>query len=332
MFEPTAPKDMTATGLDDRLAWYADVARLAPSKHNAQPWRFVVRGGVLEIWSDELRRLPVSDAAGRETTISCGAAAQTAAVAAAALGVVLRVSVEAGHGGPLARLREAGIRLPTDHDRAMLAAVTRRRTDRGPLDMAPLDQALPFRLQDVAEEHNCTLRLVASPGDRRSLSRAVEIAHHQLMRNPEFDNELASWVRSPADLRRDGVPADATRGPMGSNGAEFVQRDFGLPGVAPAHDRADRDAPMVGILCSRGDAPADWVQSGRALMAVLLEATIAGASASYINQPVELPQTRDLLRTELGLPGPAQLILRIGAGAVVEATPRRPAREVITRM
>jgi hypothetical protein len=322
---------MTAAGLDDRLCWYADVARLAPSKHNAQPWRFVVRGGVLEVWSDELRRLAVTDAAGRELAIACGAAAQTAVVAAGALGVALKVSVATGAGGPLVRLREAGLRIPTEHDRALLAAVTRRRTDRGPLDMSVLDGTLPFRLQDVAESHGCTLRLVTSPGDRRGLARAVETAHHQLLRNPDYETELAEWVRSPVDLRRDGVPADATRGPSSSNAAEFVQRDFGLPGVTPAHDRDERDDPMVGILCSQADSVRDWVQTGRALMAVLLEATVAGASASYINQPVELPQTRDLLRTELDLPGPAQLILRLGAGALVAATPRRSAREVITR-
>jgi hypothetical protein len=327
----TPPKDMTPAGLDDRLCWYADVARLAPSKHNAQPWRFVVRGGVLEVWSDELRRLPATDPAGRELAISCGAAVQTAVVAAGALGVALKVSVATDAGGPLAWLREAGVRIPTDHDRALLAAVTRRRTDRGPLDMSVLDSTLPFRLQDLAEAHGCTLRLVSSPGDRSGLARAVELAHHQLLRNPDYEAELAEWVRSPIDLRRDGVPADATRGPGSSNAAEFVQRDFGLPGVAATHDRDEPDAPLVAILCSRTDGVTDWVQSGRALMDVLLEATVAGASASYINQPVELQQTRDLLRTQLDLPGPAQLILRLGAGAIVPATPRRAAHEVISR-
>lgn len=331
MSGPTAPRDLSPAGLADRLYWYADTARLAPSKHNAQPWRFVVRGGVLEIWSEELRRLPASDPQGRETTISCGAAAQTAVVAAAALGVQLQVSAEPTGGALVARLREVGVRLPEPHDRELLAAVTRRRTDRGPLDIEALDGGLPFRLQDVAEAHDCVLRLVATPGDRHGLARAIELAHHQLMRRPEIDEELAAWVRSPRDLRRDGVPADATRGAVGSNAAEFVQRDFGRPGVAPAHEREGADRPLVGILCSRADTPADWVASGRALMAVLLEATVGGASASYLNQPIELQQTRDLLRADLDLPGPAQLILRIGAGAVVEATPRLPAREVIVR-
>lgn len=35
---PVATADVTT-----RLAWYAALARWAPSKHNSQPWRFVVR-------------------------------------------------------------------------------------------------------------------------------------------------------------------------------------------------------------------------------------------------------------------------------------------------
>jgi len=84
--------------------------------------------------------------------------------------------------------------------------------------------------------------------------------------------------------------------------------------VPAAHDRAGIDNPLVGILCTSTDSRVDWLRCGRALMAVLLEATMAGANASYLNQPLELPRTRDLLRAELNLPGPPQLILRLGAG------------------
>ena len=47
-----------------------------------------------------------------------------------------------------------------------------------------------------------------------------------------------------------------------------------------------------------------------------------------INQPVEVPGIRALMRTVLDLPGEAQLVLRLGAGADVAATPRRPVEDV----
>src|SRR5450631_2175596 len=58
----------------DQLAFVARYAALAPSSHNAQPWRFHVRREWLELVADRQRSLPVSDPQDRELVIGCGAA------------------------------------------------------------------------------------------------------------------------------------------------------------------------------------------------------------------------------------------------------------------
>jgi hypothetical protein len=326
------PQDLVNAPTRVRVAWYADVARLAPSKHNSQPWHFLVHDDALEVHAETARRLPASDPRGRELRISCGAAVRAAEVAAAALGIDTAVSLfDAGDDGCLAEIRETGIRIPEPHDHDLLTAVTRRRTDRGPLDISVLDPALPFRLQNIAAGLGCVFQLVSSPGDRQTLARAVEIAHGMVLHEPQIEAELANWIRTPDDTRRDGVPSTATRGPASSYRATFVQRDFSTPGSPAAHDRTGRDDPLIGILCTPADSRVDWLRCGRGLMAVLLEATAAGANASYLNQPLELQRTRDLLRAELVLPGAPQLILRIGAGAPVPATARLPQDQVISQ-
>ncbi len=326
------PEGLTLAALEQRLEWYADVARLAPSKHNSQPWQFVIRDGLLEVYGDLGRSMPISDPRGRELRIACGAAVRAAEVAAAAIGAATTTALhEGGEHGCLAEIREIGIRLPERHDRELLTAVAGRRTDRGPLDITVLDAGLPFRLQDVAAEQGCVFRLISSPGDRLTMARAVELAHGMVLREPEMAAELADWVRPADDGRRHGVPATATRGLTASYTSEFVQRDFGLPGVAPEHDRIGVDKPLVGVLCTPSDTRLDWLMCGRGLMSVLLEATMGGASASYLNQPLELQRTRDLLRAELNLPGAPQLILRMGAGGTVAPTPRLAHDDVITR-
>ena len=322
------PDDGTA----ERLASYASVARLAPSKHNSQPWRFVVHGDALEVWRDTTRALPATDPLGREAVLACGAAVETACVAAAAVGERLAVAVwPDGASGPVARLREGERVHATEHDRALLAAVSRRRTDRGPLDASALPPSLPFLLQDVVAQRGCVLRLLRTGGDARTFAHVVEVADRQLSRRPDVVEELETWTREPHDPRTDGVSAGAARGPRASYTAPFVQRDFSRPDVTPSHDRAGVDAPLVGVLCTPRDAPPDWVHAGRALMAVLLEVTVAGGSASYLDQPIELPHTRELLVTDLQLPGPPQVALRIGVGGHVAPTPRRPAEEVVVR-
>lgn len=324
-----APLDAVPAALAERLRLYAAAARTAPSKHNAQPWRFRIAGEALHVLADRSRLLPATDPNGRELLVSCGAAVHAAVVAAAALGVRLEVArLPEGQDGPVAVLREGAALAVTDRDRERGDALLLRHTDRGPLDAGVLAPSLPFEVQDAASRHGCVLRLVQTEGERRTFGQVLDLADRQLVRRSEVVEEVQSWTRAPAQAHRDGVPAGASRG-AGAASAAFSQRDFSLPGVPAQHDRAGVDAPLIGVLCTPADRPPDWVLAGEALMDVLLTVTVAGGSASYLNQALEQRHTRDLLRGELALPGAPQVVLRLGAGGPVEATPRRPLQELL---
>jgi hypothetical protein len=254
---------------------------------------------------------------------------QLACVAVRALGREPQVTLlPDGNGSLLATVVEAGPREVTPYDEAVLAAVGRRRTDRGPLDASHLPPALAFRLQTDAAELGAALRLVSREGDRATLARLVERADRLLGQRGDVDRELITWLRNPDDRRDDGVPSDHTRGAAASSRAEFVQRDFSTSHSRPAHDRPGPDHPIVAVLCTPEDGVLDWLNAGRALAAVLLEAAMEGASASYLNQPVEEPAIRAELRDQLALPGVPQLVLRIGVGGTVVPTPRRALDDV----
>ena len=149
-----------------------------------------------------------------------------------------------------------------------------------------------------------------SEGEVRALSRLVEQADRLLARTPEVVQELQAWVRRPDDARDDGVPATASRAISSSYTAPFVQRDFSAPQVDPAHERDGADDPLVAVLCTPGDTPLHWLEGGRALMAVLLDLTVSGGAASFLNQPLEAPGLRDvpvvprLDLTQVRLPDP----------------------------
>lgn len=313
----------TAT-IRKRQAWYTAVARWAPSKHNSQPWQFTVRESCLEVSLDTSRLLYASDPMWREAIIACGAAVHLVQVAARALGHETAVIVlPDGDVSILARITESGDHPVTQQDRARLAAIATRRTDRGPLDAGVLSPSLPFLLQRAAFKEHAALRLVSTAGDRRTLSTLVDRADRLSARDGQADAELTHWLREPGDLRDDGVSTSSTRGPLSSHRAEFVQRDFSSATSQPDHDRAGTDDPIVCVLSTDADRPADWLTAGQALAAVLLRATMEGAQASYLNQPIEQPPLRHQLQEDLALPGPPQLVLRLGAGGVVRTPPRR---------
>ena len=326
--EPETASDDALT----RLTWYASQARWAPSKHNSQPWRFLVREHALEVWADPSRLLVETDAHRRELVLSCGAAMHLATVAARAHGVEPLVTVlPDGPGGCIARLVENGARAVTRAERDLLEAVPRRRTDRGPLDADDLPPTLAFELRERAAEQGARLSTVITPGDRASLADLVARADRLLVQAGGADRELARWVREPGDPRTDGVPSDHTRGPAASYRAEYVQRDFSTPESKPAQDRPGADRPMLAVLCTPADGTSDHVRAGAALAAVLLHATVAGANASYLNQPIEHAPTRVLLRDQLRLDGIPQLVLRLGRGGGVTPPSRRSQDDLVFR-
>jgi hypothetical protein len=106
----------------------------------------------------------------------------------------------------------------------------------------------------------------------------------------------------------------------------------------PARAEAERDrrrargTRALVVLSTREDGPAAWTAAGEALQRVLLRATAAGLTASYLNAPIEVPSLRPLLREVLGEAGLPQIMLRIGYGLDVPATPRRPVDEVLRRV
>src|SRR5690348_4753647 len=77
-----------------------------------------------------------------------------------------------------------------------------------------------------------------------------------------------------------------------------------------------------------GQRQEDWLRAGQALQRVLLTATQRGLATGILTQPLE---TRDawLVRDPGAGSGWPQLILRIGYGLPVSASPRRPVRDVL---
>jgi hypothetical protein len=85
----------------------------------------------------------------------------------------------------------------------------------------------------------------------------------------------------------------------------------------------------VVVLTTVADTAYDWVVAGRALSALLLQATHEHVVAQPLGQATDVPGTRGELRRELGIVGVPQLMLRLGRAESTPQTPRRPVAEVL---
>lgn len=313
---------------DAVLRTAAETALHAPSIFNTQPWHWRVRNGALELRADRSRQLGVTDPAGRMLTISCGIALHHALVAIGAAGY--RTLVERLPDGDdpdlIARIAITGPGEITDT--RLRDAIPRRHTDRRPFADAPVPDGLVDRLRLAAELRGVYLAELGATTLVRfqvTAARAGELTEN----DPAHQAELSEWTHRPADAGDGVTPSTAVaptprRIPLRSffpDGAEGL-----LPG--PGHDGGARYL----VLWTTDDTPADWLATGEAMSAALLEVTASGLAVSPMTDIVEVPASRALLHRLLDNLGEAQVALRIGVPATDAAappTPRRSAADVV---
>jgi nitroreductase len=331
---PTVHDGLEASGPRKAVLAPADVAAViamaarAPSLHNTQPWQFRARGDVIELLADSRRQLLRLDPAGRELTISCGAALFGLRLGLRRLGYLPAVELLPDPAQPelLARVRPDGRAAMTAEEAELMAAVPHRHTHRGPFTPGELPARLLMELQRDAAAEGSELVAVDGPAQVVALGRLVELAAAEQRADDQIAAELSRWIRPPGSSARDGVPAAArTLAAEGTLRARMPRRDFGAPGT----ELADGAPPAVTVvLTTPGDSAADWLRAGMALQRLLLHAATRWVFASLQSQPLESSAHRGEVRTLLGLAGQPQMLLELGHANTALATPRRPHSEL----
>jgi nitroreductase len=308
----------------ERIAEWVRAATMAPSMHNTQPWKFrILRDNqTIEVRADPERMLRHGDPHGRAVHIACGAALFNLRIAVAAGGrePVTRLLPDPAEPLLLATVRLGGRHRTSEDERDLYAAIPARHTNRRPFSARPVPPGVLAELVQAAQLEGAVLDL---PGDdeTRRLLGVVADAETDLLADPGYRAELARWAGGERD--QDGVPASAA-GPRDPRGRTPV-RDF-LGGAAPGYEWFE-DPPRLAVLSTPGNGNEDWLRAGEALQGVLLTATLRGIAAGILTQPLETPDAW-LVRDPAGAGWP-QLILRLGYGLPVPATPRRPVRDVL---
>jgi hypothetical protein len=305
-------------------------AVLAPSGHNTQPWRFLIRQGSVDFFADRSRRLQVVDPAERELVMSVGAALGTFCVAAHHFG---HETLVAAFPDPDDLDLVASVRLrPAEaYDHDLFAAIPTRRTTRAPFDESDLPNELLSELKVDAQAQGVDLAIVTGE-QRAAIAQLVSRGDAIQMSDKSFRRELASWIRPNL-----GDDTDGMRGygfgfsNLLSHAGSFVIRAFDLGRSQGAKDRRLAEAaPALLLLATQDETHTEWLAAGQALVRVLLRLAAAGATASFLNQPIEVAELRGRLATAVGISSVPQLLLRCGYGPEVEAEPRRPIEEVLS--
>ncbi|MGY2011497.1 Acg family FMN-binding oxidoreductase [Nocardia gipuzkoensis] len=307
------------------------LATRAPSVHNIQPWRWVFDGARMHLYTDADRLLPATDPHGRQLVISCGTVLHH-----------LR-TVFADQGWHTDTLRAPDRERPDHlaviefrpwadppegiHSRAL--AIDLRRTDRLPMSEPEGFADILPRLRMLTSPHEVELDALADSA-RPRLAAASEQAGALRRDDLLYQSELQWWAGHPETP--EGVP------PSGLvSDAEFARVDVGraFPSAPHSMRRAQlEDRAALVLLSTEGDSVTQWLHTGEALSAVLLECTAAGLATCALTHITELPIGRGLLAGLVSRPAAPQVLIRVGTApddaGMIPPTPRRPVTEVFT--
>ncbi|MFL6163778.1 MAG: Acg family FMN-binding oxidoreductase [Jatrophihabitantaceae bacterium] len=309
----------------------AEQARLAPSVHNTQPWRFGLHDGALEIYRDPARQLRVIDPDGRQLMISCGCAVFNARVALAAAGYEAVVS-ELGDPPRPDLVARITVGPPTDSwlpISALQPWISRRRSNRREYfgDQVPVE--VSYALTQAAVAEGAELVELASLADRILVSQLTRHADSDQLLDPAYRAEIRAWTTD--DPRRpDGVQAMSVPRVSGESSDELPVRDFDSRGMGwlPTRTRSAANQCLF-LLGSAEDDPAGWLRTGQALQRLWLQATRQGYAISLFTQSVENPESRQRLRALLRLSGYPHLVLRVGHAPATPASRRRELAQLL---
>ena len=309
-------------------------AVMAPSGHNAQPWLFRIRGHTAELRADRRRSLPVVDPQDRELVIGCGAALLNLRVAIHHFGLAEQTTLcpDPADRDLLARIEILGDGRIDPAEDTLFDAIPERRTNRLAFTAEPLPPSLLDELERAAAMEGAWLAPLRALADRRRVADLIAEGDLQQAADPALRAEMAAWVRSNSSLKRDGLRGYSYgHGHFESLLAPLYIRlvDWGEAQSKRDHELAV-GAPVLAVLGTPGDTVLDWLRAGQALARVLLLAQATGVSASFFNQPVEVPELRHRLLACAAASGSPQLCFRLGRGRPVMPSPRRQVEDVVS--
>ncbi|MGF0319142.1 Acg family FMN-binding oxidoreductase [Nocardia fluminea] len=288
------------------------LAGRAPSRHNAQPWRWRVTEGAVHLYLDP-RFSPFStDPESRDASLGCGIVLHHLNVALAASGwaTVVRRLPDASQPDLLASLRFVPHRA-TMLEISLRAAITARHSDHRAYPMKPIPSGYLSLFRERAAALGGIVRLVPDL-DRERLAMPTG----------------ASLLVAGCDDRAMLTARAAHDGPIGS-AARLSPTEIGSPksGTAKVVDCAE-----LFVAATPADDPLSRVRAGEAISAVLLTATNIGLATCLLTEPLE--SRRAFLRTEtLGGTAFPQALIRVGwapdTGPAPAMSPRRPIEDLL---
>lgn len=305
-----------------------EAMRLAPSNHNAQPWRLGLRSDdTVRVGFEPIRHPNVGDPEHRYLCHSLGCAIEAASAVTecefqhASSGDDL--SAQGWYAGDLTvgAIKDSGF----GHAMGLVRA---RGTNRFPYATQAVDRRVLRRFEDIGARHGVQVYTMTDKLAMREFSKLAGRTAMAHMADEAYVDELLAWIRfsrAEPDWEELGFTAESLG--FGATTRRLLQTMKGTPPVRRAAMRVNLPALMARqtgtvarssgaflYLTTRARGPKPWIDGGRAMMAIWLEATRASLAMQPVTFPLDLDQSRAVVTSSFraSLTDHPVVVMRVG--------------------
>lgn len=316
-----------AQQISEQLPSLLNIARLAPSVHNTQPWIVSVSGNELVINLNKKYVLEDGDPTGRETFISLGIFTEALCLGACSFGFTIK---SVGLGDSFVRI-SLGIGNQPDVD--TVSALKTRCSDRSVYQPAVINELLIQQLNEVSVHPDVSVRVVTNRPAIEKVAELTSKAIRLALSNPSFRKELSSYLVLPWSRKRRGISVKSLYIPWILQILQpiLVHRGIGIGKEATLERKRWLSASGLVFITAKGDLANYWFEVGRTYLQVSLLIERAGLSQATSAALVEASNYHEDIEDLLGTNQRILAVLRIGQGSKKRYySPRVDAEDLIT--
>lgn len=306
-------------GLSEDEAKILHLASLAPSGHNAQPWRITIKAP--QHWiigTDKTRWLPAVDPENRETMLSIGAFMENLSVAAEMLGYQAEFEIV---GKDEFSSEIAAVRLLKGKQADVSEKnLQNRRTLRKNLLKEPLKKEDINHL--IASKRDSIFYYPQHSKEGVYISEAVLAANKVQVYRDDVQAELANWIRwssREANQYNNGMTPESMEmeGVVRWYAKNFLSKEAVMGQVFRNEtlklvEKQVQDCAGWLVVSSGGAGLADLINAGRVLESTWLRASERLIAFHPMSQVLEEEPWRSQLVKELNQSGDIEFVIRIG--------------------
>lgn len=306
-------------------------ATLAPSGHNAQPWKFAIVSSTIHILPDFSRRLPVVDPRDRELWISLGCALENLVIAAQHAGY----AVEFDYPGPKNDYLTVHLSPSVyQSDKQLFEAIPHRQNTRSLYDGRIVPSTEYSKWETIPEGSIAFPLILTASSQKEAIIEYINEGNMRQYDTLTFLSELESWLRfnkSEAMHTLDGLYTHCSGNPgMPRWLGKWFIASAGARQQSAADEKNVRSSSGLIVIASNEDDKRHWIETGRLYERLALTLTLGGLKMAFLNQPIEVGPLRTQLQSHLNLGAShPQLLLRYGYASAMPRSLRRPVKEVL---